>query len=45
VKGNNSPLGSVKCFTFKPHISIKNSKYGFKKENIYYFKNKELKEL
>ncbi len=45
VKGNNSPLGSVKCFTFEPHISIKNSKYGFKKENIYYFKNKELKEL
>ncbi len=45
VKGNNSPLGSVKCFTIEPHISIKNSKYGFKKENIYYFKNKELKEL
>lgn len=26
-------------FTFEPHISIHGSKYGFKKENIYYFQN------
>ena len=44
-KGNKVTLGSVKYFTFEPHISIKGSKYGFKKENIYYFENCKLKEL
>lgn len=44
-KGNNSCLGDVAFFTFEPHISIKDSKYGYKKENIYYFDNGELKEL
>ena len=44
-KGNTSCLGDVAFFTFEPHISIKNSKYGYKKENIYYFINGELKEL
>lgn len=44
-KGNNSALGSVKYFTFEPHISVKGSKYGFKKENIYYFENGQLREL
>lgn len=37
-KGNPTPLGSVKYFTFEPHISIKSSNYGFKKENIYFLK-------
>jgi len=32
-------------FTFEPHISVKGSKYGYKKENIYYFEGDELKEL
>ena len=32
-------------FTFEPHISIHGSKYGFKKENIYYFQNGKLIEL
>ena len=44
-KGNPAPLGSVNCFTFEPHIALKNSKYGFKKENIYYFESGKLIEL
>ncbi len=44
-KGNTVPLGSVKYFTFEPHIAVKGSKYGFKKENIYYFENSKLVEL
>jgi hypothetical protein len=44
-KGNKSCLGDVAYFTFEPHISIKGSKYGYKKENIYYFENGKLLEL
>lgn len=44
-KGNKIKLSDVKYFTFEPHISLQNSNYGFKKENIYYFKNKTLTEL
>ena len=44
-KGNTSCLGEVSFFTFEPHISVKNSRYGYKKENIYYFKDGKLKEL
>lgn len=44
-KGNQSQLGDVAFFTFEPHISIKGSKYGYKKENIYYFENGKLREL
>ncbi len=44
-KGNAATLGSVKYFTFEPHISVKGSAYGFKKENIYHFKNDKLVEL
>lgn len=44
-KGNMSCLGEVSYFTFEPHISVKNSRYGYKKENIYYFKDGKLKEL
>ncbi len=44
-KGNSATLGSVKYFTFEPHIAVKGSAYGFKKENIYYFNNCKLKEL
>ena len=38
-KGNNQKLSEVSYFTFEPHISVPNSKYGYKKENIYYFEN------
>ena len=44
-KGNNAPLGSVKFFTFEPHIAVKGLKFGFKKENIYFFENSVLKNL
>lgn len=44
-KGNTATLGSVKYFTFEPHISLKDGKYGYKHENIYYFDNGKLKVL
>ena len=44
-KGNKAPLGSVKYFTFEPHIAVKGSKYGFKKENNYCFDNSYLREI
>lgn len=33
------PLGKVPFFTFEPHIKKRNSHWGFKHENIYYFNN------
>ena len=44
-KGNKEKISSAKCFTFEPHISKDNSKYGYKKEDIYYFENGELRKL
>ena len=44
-KGNQISLGDVTYFTFEPHISVSNSKYGYKRENIYYFDNGVIKEL
>lgn len=44
-KGNQHKLGKVNYFTFEPHISKGDSKFGYKKENIYYFENGKLKEL
>ena len=44
-KGNTAKLSDVSFFTFEPHICKKNSVYGFKKENIYYFENGVLREL
>jgi len=44
-KGNQICLGDVSYFTFEPHISVRGSKYGYKKENIYYFDNGLIKEL
>jgi hypothetical protein len=29
-------------FTFEPHIAFPDSKYGYKKENIYYFEENKL---
>lgn len=44
-KGNMTKLGDVKYFTFEPHIAFPDSKYGYKKENIYYFNENGLIEL
>ena len=44
-KGNKVCLGDVSFFTFEPHISIAGSKYGYKRENIYYFQDNNLIEL
>ena len=44
-KGNKISLGAVSYFAFEPHISVQDSKYGYKKENIYYFDNGVIKEL
>ena len=41
-KGNRNRLSDVRMFTFEPHISIPNSQYGYKKEDIYYFENGRL---
>ena len=38
-------LADVSLFTFEPHISVSGSKYGYKRENIYYFDKEGLKEL
>lgn len=44
-KGNHACLRDVAYFTFEPHISVKGSKYGYKKENIYYFDGDKLVEV
>lgn len=44
-KGNMAKLDDVKYFTFEPHIAFPDSKYGYKKENIYYFDRDKLVEL
>lgn len=44
-KGNNKRLSEVEMFTFEPHISIADSKYGYKREDIYYFDNGKLMKL
>lgn len=44
-KGNRMCLGNVSYFTFEPHISVKGSKYGYKRENIYFFEDGAIKEL
>ena len=44
-KGNQMRLGDVSYFTFEPHISIPGSKYGYKREDIYYFEYGGIKKL
>lgn len=44
-KGNNTKLGNVSYFTFEPHISVRGSKYGYKREDIYFFDNDTIKRL
>ena len=38
-KGNQAKLSSVDAFTLEPHISLLNSPYGYKMENIYAFED------
>ncbi len=33
------------CLLFEPHIGVENCVFGYKKENIYYFKEGRLIEL
>ena len=44
-EGNKVRLGDVSFFTFEPHISIAGSRYGYKRENIYYFEGNNAVEL
>lgn len=44
-KGSKTKLSDVNYFTFEPHISVQDSKYGYKMENIYYFDGGKLKAL
>ncbi len=44
-KGNRMKLSDVNAFTFEPHIAVLNSRYGFKKENIYSFVDGVLTEI
>lgn len=36
-KGNIKKLSDVRYFTFEPHIAFPDSRYGYKKENVYLF--------
>ena len=44
-KGNKAKLVAMNYFIFEPHIAFPDSKYGYKKENIYYFDEDVLVEL
>lgn len=44
-KGSRRMLGEVGLFTFEPHIGKPELKYGYKKENIYYFEQGVLQSL
>lgn len=42
---NRTRLSAAQLFTFEPHISTKESKFGYKKEDIYYFQDDMLNKL
>ncbi|MAS86952.1 MAG: hypothetical protein CMH30_03095, partial [Micavibrio sp.] len=42
-KNNNIKLEEVTIFTFEPHIAKERGHWGFKRENIYYFENGNIK--
>ena len=44
-RGNTALLSQAGLFTFEPHIGRKNSPYGYKREDIYYFSEGTLKRL
>lgn len=41
-KGNEKKLTEASLFTFEPHIKRKNGRFGYKKEDIYYFSDGKL---
>lgn len=42
-RGNQAHLGDVHSFTFEPHIRCGNLPFGVKRENIYFFQDKEVR--
>ena len=44
-KGNKSRLSDVRFFTFEPHIRKLYGRYGYKREDIYYFRDNALYKL
>ena len=38
-RGNLVRLGEVSMFTFEPHIALTGGRYGYKREDIYYFED------
>lgn len=44
-KGNKKKLASVHAFTFEPHIGLKDSLFGYKRENVYRIQEGALLEL
>jgi Xaa-Pro aminopeptidase len=40
--GNKTKLSDVTLFTFEPHIKHRNGEYGYKREDIFYFRDGEL---
>ena len=44
-KGETTLLKDVDLFTFEPHIRKKGGEYGYKRENIYYFEDGNIKTL
>ena len=43
--GNDGQLAAAPMFTFEPHVRALGGLWGFKHENIYYFRNNALHEL
>ncbi len=43
--GNQALLGDIDLFTFEPHICVPGGRFGYKHENIYYFRNGTLEVL
>jgi Xaa-Pro aminopeptidase len=44
-EGNREKLGTVEMFTFEPHIRAVGGAWGFKHEDVYYFRNDALEQL
>jgi Xaa-Pro aminopeptidase len=44
-EGNREKLSSVEMFTFEPHVRAIGGSWGFKHEDVYYFRNDALRQL
>lgn len=44
-RGNAATLGGAGLFTFEPHIGLPGSPFGYKLENVYYFRDGRLRAL